>query len=246
MTSQKFPQLWFQLTHPWGCDLQAAEASTPQENFNSHTREGVTFWVTKYTENLTFQLTHPWGCDRPIYHKVHNKGISTHTPVRVWRICRDGNRLSRGFQLTHPWGCDRNALSYFSTSPAISTHTPVRVWQQKIKELEKKLGISTHTPVRVWLLSPFFPICQNSFQLTHPWGCDYIVACDFQKSCNFNSHTREGVTCNGLVTVPPHYQFQLTHPWGCDNPKTGKTNGHPDFNSHTREGVTWIVSIGRK
>ena len=34
----------FQLTHPWGCDEFLTTLSTERQDFNSHTREGVTFF----------------------------------------------------------------------------------------------------------------------------------------------------------------------------------------------------------
>ena len=37
----------FQLTHPWGCDSSPSPYSLYQGNFNSHTREGVTFMAVE-------------------------------------------------------------------------------------------------------------------------------------------------------------------------------------------------------
>ena len=56
----------------------------------------------------------------------------------------------------------------------------------------------------------------HSFQLTHPWGCDFL---EWGRNYYFR-------------------KFQLTHPWGCDTDPQQKRNYRTDFNSHTREGVT--------
>ena len=76
-------------------------------HFNSHTREGVTAAFI-----LMYLLAE----------------ISTHTPVRVWRL-----RLVARLH-----------------SLLISTHTPVRVWQVYLNVSVIWPCISTHTPVRVW------------------------------------------------------------------------------------------------
>ena len=184
----------FQLTHPWGCDKIAKcvylfkiwiSTHTPVRvwhirpifyfrvlDFNSHTREGVTFKKLLVECDRTFQLTHPWGCDaEDIFLLTHHK-----------------------FQLTHPWGCDVIVSCNCSERGWISTHTPVRVWQFRKRAsyfrwwdfnshtregvtfcglcmnrsmyfnshtregvtnfaalLFLSFWISTHTPVRVWL-----------------------------------------------------------------------------------------------
>ena len=120
-------------------------------DFNSHTREGVTRYQ-KYCrgKSCKFQLTHPWGCDQTrilmqkdsLYFNSHTregvtetandeqfkKFISTHTPVRVWRLYLLQFINIYGFQLTHPWGCDVQVLTCINVWK-ISTHTPVRVWR---------------------------------------------------------------------------------------------------------------------
>ena len=55
-------------------------------DFNSHTREGVTISCKRKINSGKFQLTHPWGCDIMQKVKGHSGEISTHTPVRVWRL----------------------------------------------------------------------------------------------------------------------------------------------------------------
>ena len=206
-----------------------------------------------------FQLTHPWGCDLVKSARDCLIGISTHTPVRVWHIYQWGADFPVTFQLTHPWGCDRKLLFsqlglewfqlthpwgcdfYFTNSVQqeyISTHTPVRVWLKILQLHPKQPWISTHTPVRVWL----------------DWDSEIYVVCDF------NSHTREGVTSWLTVSVltmmiSTHtpvrvwlfrnihscgaFGFQLTHPWGCDMILEPLGNLNCNFNSHTREGVTY-------
>ena len=118
--------------------------------FNSHTREGVTRIASLCSIAGSFQLTHPWGCDEE---RTASNGIitiSTHTPVRVWL----SSMGSSAFQTI------------------ISTHTPVRVWPDTKTSCRYIKYISTHTPVRVWLAKLYIDT-----PLQH-----------------FNSHTREGVT----------------------------------------------------
>ena len=142
-----------------------------------------------------FQLTHPWGCDLVKFRNTNQIGISTHTPVRVW--------LKRWKKSARLW--------------VISTHTPVRVWlclldpynlkyahfnshtregvTVNLCNIKIKFAISTHTPVRVWLTGIKKAVGTYKFQLTHPWGCDVSADAGITASWNFNSHTREGVTC---------------------------------------------------
>ena len=81
--------------------------------------------------------------------------------------------------------------------------------------------ISTHTPVRVWPMELPWIFQQERFQLTHPWGCDFV---------------------NTIYTITVHL-FQLTHPWGCDYYSHLRGFLHWYFNSHTREGVTGQVIL---
>ena len=168
-----FHGLKFQLTHPWGCDRKLPEETIFTGNFNSHTREGVTWYNRPWLNfHQLFQLTHPWGCDHlhpqnlkmPVYFNSHTREgvtlyiilhlyqyiISTHTPVRVW---------------PGPAGSGKNHT-------LISTHTPVRVWRYINFSACRLYFISTHTPVRVWLFPKVGTV----------------------KFVDFNSHTREGVT----------------------------------------------------
>ena len=92
----------FQLTHPWGCDqllydkVRELEISTHtpvrvwrstfkiwnlhKGNFNSHTREGVTGWISIYPGFFIFQLTHPWGCDHlPDFQLHYCSDFNSHT-----------------------------------------------------------------------------------------------------------------------------------------------------------------------
>ena len=169
---------------------------------------------------------------------VFSVEISTHTPVRVWR-----------------------KLNMLQNQDKISTHTPVRVWRHFSEICAHMQEISTHTPVRVWLVCLSFGNCHCLFQLTHPWGCDYwIPKRRWEEREDFNSHTREGVTCWTYRSCSWLFQFQLTHPWGCDMIDPQYTSRRCNisthtpvrvwpikncdiiklqhFNSHTREGVT--------
>ena len=76
------------------------------EDFNSHTREGVTHNQLLRTQQPKFQLTHPWGCDYKFPNGYYISWISTHTPVRVWLRHIIKIIIGSIFQLTHPWGCD--------------------------------------------------------------------------------------------------------------------------------------------
>ena len=255
-------------------------ACNPQQDFNSHTREGVTSCIwAQISEKCHFNSHTREGVTIRNAVITLTLTISTHTPVRVWQPTAQGilpsayfnshtregvtqsqrkNRLFRKFQLTHPWGCDAEKR-FCQECDSISTHTPVRVWPDGHKPREPQ-RISTHTPVRVWLMSSFFDNFCTKFQLTHPWGCDYLMEREILFRGNFNSHTREGVTKHiqwltvGVknfnshtregVTFPftstlhPELSFQLTHPWGCDQVDCSLTAAAEYFNSHTREGVT--------
>ena len=98
------------------------------------------------------------------------------------------------------------------------------------------------------------------FQLTHPWGCDTIIAViDNEKIISTHTPVRVWLYCvdrgskrgKFQLTHPwgcdinIHFQkmrtrkFQLTHPWGCDWKTTCCSQMYSlYFNSHTREGVT--------
>ena len=141
--------------------------------FNSHTREGVTRIASLCSIAGSFQLTHPWGCDEE---RTASNGIitiSTHTPVRVWL----SSMGSSAFQTI------------------ISTHTPVRVWPDTKTSCRYIKYISTHTPVRVWPQFGFGFRCGNCISTHTPvrvWHTSLLVSAT---SNYFNSHTREGVTC---------------------------------------------------
>ena len=77
--------------------------------------------------------------------------------------------------------------------------------------------ISTHTPVRVWHVKHSLAMIIAKY---------------------FNSHTREGVTCQQYLQITLTLTFQLTHPWGCDADIEEFKYMAANFNSHTREGVT--------
>ena len=120
--------IWFQLTHPWGCDITCSfpklsillisthtpvrvwqnvnDNGTENYDFNSHTREGVTHQNQPSYLHAGFQLTHPWGCDPAwmlCYH-IWYKFQLTHPWGCDLLIAHDIKSME--FQLTHPWGCD--------------------------------------------------------------------------------------------------------------------------------------------
>ena len=60
---------------------------------------------------------------------------------------------------------------------------------------------------------------------------------------DFNSHTREGVTIQAIISKC-FWLFQLTHPWGCDDMDyLDIPTLIMHFNSHTREGVTNVMDM---
>ena len=120
----------------------------------------------------------------------------------------------REFQLTHPWGCDSAHFTIYFCHSNFNSHT---------REGVTSISERVNPPPRFQLTHPWGcdqnglrPVIQVvKFQLTHPWGCDSPPELSAQAFCNFNSHTREGVTAGYKCS-------------NCGN----------DFNSHTREGVT--------
>ena len=75
----------FQLTHPWGCDKMKFTSATNSQNFNSHTREGVTiksYVILKTWKISTHTPVRVWP--NAITPRLSFSVISTHTPVRVW------------------------------------------------------------------------------------------------------------------------------------------------------------------
>ena len=162
------------------------------DDFNSHTREGVTKRSVECVYTFYFNSHTREGVTKSLCLMNITARISTHTPVRVWPKNRRNVIYGTWFQLTHPWGCDIKSGAERKRI-SISTHTPVRVWPGNVID-SVILTISTHTPVRVWLSYLSGIICTAKFQLTHPWGCD---------------SSNKTKTINILT-------FQLTHPWGCD------------------------------
>ena len=209
---------WFQLTHPWGCDQSKKKRTQLQNHFNSHTREGVTLRRS--------------GVD------IYTIQISTHTPVRVWQSLNVSISLKSEFQLTHPWGCDASLDEMTEKDKDFNSHTRegVTVWWTYIRT--EKLYFNSHTREGVTSQIAAHAASNGIFQLTHPWGCDYSSRPSrdlkeisthtpvrvwrtgeiwmLSKACNFNSHTREGVTMK-LCRIMNVFAFQLTHPWGCDS-----------------------------
>ena len=117
----------FQLTHPWGCDAckcrhgynVSISTHTPVRvwpnnvdeynalaDFNSHTREGVTYLGAEDSAYTNFNSHTREGVtiQRVLY--IYMRLISTHTPVRVWHSWVFSSFVAHIFQLTHPWGCD--------------------------------------------------------------------------------------------------------------------------------------------
>ena len=54
-----------------------------------------------------------------------------------------------------------------------------------------------------------------TFQLTHPWGCDYTIAYHYQQ-LSISTHTPVRVWRPFNAIRTNRRTFQLTHPWGCD------------------------------
>ena len=206
----------FQLTHPWGCDAVADTKAITSEDFNSHTREGVTKAPReKVQPGNNFNSHTREGVTSQSTAVADDSVISTHTPVRVWPWSCKTFMWSKEFQLTHPWGCDLRAYEQCGSLFGFQLTHP---WGCDARSTS-------------WICV----ICL--FQLTHPWGCDMGISSDTFAIANFNSHTREGVTLwryqepqrfhistHTPVRVWPLLAasirmpsiFQLTHPWGCD------------------------------
>ena len=190
----------------------------PKADFNSHTREGVTFVPTP-TISLAF------------YFNSHTReGVTTVENLQKSLLI---------FQLTHPWGCDCIHLpsKYIS---GISTHTPVRVWLCIFPNMAAvAFNFNSHTREGVTLTQSISASIW-AFQLTHPWGCDGLEIRQNIFSMHFNSHTREGVTFYFTNSVQQEYISTHTpvRVWQKRGEIIWK---EPNFNSHTREGVTFSL-----
>ena len=85
---QRWRTVWFQSTHPYGCDETAYFEGSIQSGFNPRTHTGATSSCHRRFMPDSFQSTHPYGCD----------------------FMPDSNFLCFAlFQSTHPYGCDDNA-----------------------------------------------------------------------------------------------------------------------------------------
>ena len=141
-------------------------------NFNSHTREGVTTFINARQTKIIISTHTPvrvWLYRAP---KDEKAKISTHTPVRVWPQEKWTVKVSGRFQLTHPWGCDAfhsssyNHLTYFNSH----TREGVTLLLQKCMKIR---DFNSHT--REGVTKYAYPIYSaDTFQLTHPWGCDSL------------------------------------------------------------------------
>ena len=139
----------FQLTHPWGCDAAGDDDDDADDDFNSHTREGVTpIDYLEACKKLNFN-SHTregvtgaeWSCVQALDFNSHTregvtscsfllrpqKYFNSHTREGVTSYLGADVEVSE-FQLTHPWGCDQYKALSLLTPRGISTHTPVRVW----------------------------------------------------------------------------------------------------------------------
>ena len=70
----------FQLTHPWGCDVLAAQKQELLSDFNSHTREGVTCGQCHCQHIQGFQLI--W------YQRILLRIIATFKHIKYYLVCR--------------------------------------------------------------------------------------------------------------------------------------------------------------
>ena len=176
--------------------LFLSEHSVNLNDFNSHTHEGVTRSPAAWKQpDQKFQLTHPWGCDHiDLIMERAKKGISTHTPVRVWHV-NVGDK-------TLPF--------------RISTHTPVRVWLKGVIQMAySKINFNSHTREGVTHANHLQNHRNNKFQLTHPWGCDQVNPFIFY-DMKISTHTPVRVWLQDFGLHLLVILFQLTHPWGCD------------------------------
>ena len=204
-------------------------------DFNSHTREGVTFGAWFTYQHQQFQLTHPWGCDMfstPWLCCPYN--FNSHTREGV-TPCTGHSLIDSIHFNSHTREGVTNTVGLIPRIK-ISTHTPVRVWltdffvvsdswqfqlthpwgcDHWVVILTSWHWISTHTPVRVWLCALSRTRTLLSFQLTHPWGCDYFGSIG-ATNIRFQLTHPWGCDIHFAFSDQITWEFQLTHPWGCD------------------------------
>ena len=161
--------MWFQFTHPCGCDVYSRVPSPVPRSFNSRTRVGATWYLLDLNCSMWFQFTHPCGCDPASIFNSPCPPVSIHAPVWVrprngnnqGRVCCFNSRTRVGatrltgmtvrygmFQFTHPCGCDRPWwISRFS-APRFNSRT--RVGATILVPQDKGASpVSIHAPVWV-------------------------------------------------------------------------------------------------
>ena len=114
--------------------------------------------------------------------------ISTHTPVRVWRISYHSFYGAPRFQLTHPWGCDFfQRAEKFSTVSFQLTHP----WGCDLQSRTIQCSITLFQLTHPWGCDILDRLFWKSgwFQLTHPWGCDLVHNDIYDNIFRISTHT---------------------------------------------------------
>ena len=132
-------------------------------------------------------------------------------------------------------------IAWRRASTVISTHTPVRVWHNGSFGCYRYITISTHTPVRVWQEKSRNISEGNTFQLTHPWGCDVMITKSNTHFFLISTHTPVRVWLDSGTRLVPWAKISTHTPvrvWLLSRNFLRQVLLY--FNSHTREGVTSI------
>ena len=97
----------FQFTHPCGCDPGAVSCGFRLPGFNSRTRVGATVQRAAQAQKKKVSIHAPvWvRLDFPGFH-AHDIVVSIHAPVWVRHPSGAGTKRGKRFQFTHPCGCD--------------------------------------------------------------------------------------------------------------------------------------------
>ena len=143
---------------------------------------------------------------------------------------------SERFQFTHPCGCDGQAVRNIPIPVRFNSRTRVGATARKAFNVPDA-EVSIHAPVWVRQFPFVFVAVKQTFQFTHPCGCDHRSGHGQSLRTSFNSRTRVGATTtladaekrfevsiHAPVWVRPGMilrgfiaaKFQFTHPCGCD------------------------------
>ena len=187
--------IWFQFTHPCGCDGVFQIWLMALTGFNSRTRVGATsldhvrrckslvsihapVWVRPMDngdikDTDQFQFTHPCGCDDYGVTFTPEEAVSIHAPVWVRLSARLLESWKDWFQFTHPCGCDFDSGRRLSSCSGFNSRTRVGATTMNTDKTYN-VRVSIHAPVWVRLANERHMIELYRFQFTHPCGCDLM------------------------------------------------------------------------